>query len=87
MLTKALAREKLKLINSREIEQKKKKRKEEKISVTFDLALFSVNFPEFQPSDRPHFWTASSSHPGELIQRRVLFNHFRKSGFRATVHS
>ncbi|KAD3066700.1 hypothetical protein E3N88_34580 [Mikania micrantha] len=48
---------------------KKKKRGEEEFSSLAEPASFSVSFPEFQSSDRLHFWTASSSHPGELIQR------------------
>ncbi|KAD7116511.1 hypothetical protein E3N88_03779 [Mikania micrantha] len=67
---------------------KKKKRERRKgIFVTFDLATFPADFPEFQPSDLLHFWTASSSHLGELIQRWVLFNNIRRSGFRSPVHS
>ncbi|KAD5961440.1 hypothetical protein E3N88_12913 [Mikania micrantha] len=51
--------------------KKRKGEKEKEISVSFDLAVVSVDFPEFQPSYRLHFWTASSSHTGELIQQWV----------------
>ncbi|KAD6118702.1 hypothetical protein E3N88_09973 [Mikania micrantha] len=67
--------------------KKKKRGRRKGIFVTFDLATFPADFPEFQASDRLHFWTASSSYPEEFIQRWVLFNNVRKSGFRAPVHS
>ncbi|KAD0410210.1 hypothetical protein E3N88_44324 [Mikania micrantha] len=43
------------------ISQEIERGEEKEILVTFDLAVVSVDFPEFQPSDRLHFWTASSS--------------------------
>ncbi|KAD5961372.1 hypothetical protein E3N88_12845 [Mikania micrantha] len=46
-----------------------KKKRGEEFSSLAEPASFSVSFPEFQPSDRLHFWTTSSSHPEELIQR------------------
>ncbi|KAD3066699.1 hypothetical protein E3N88_34579 [Mikania micrantha] len=66
--------------------KKKKRGEEEEFSSLAEPTSISVSFPEFQQSDRLHFWTASSSHPGELIQRWVLFNNVRNSGCRASVH-
>ncbi|KAD5961373.1 hypothetical protein E3N88_12846 [Mikania micrantha] len=64
-----------------------RKKRGEEFSSLAEPASFSVSFPEFQPSDHLHLWIASSSHPGELIQRWFLFNNIRKSDFRDTVHS
>ncbi|KAD5318290.1 hypothetical protein E3N88_18236 [Mikania micrantha] len=55
-----------------------RKKKGEEFSSLVEPASFSVSLPKFPPLDRLHFWIASLSHPGELIQRLVLFNNVRK---------
>uniref|UniRef100_A0A251TSP2 Uncharacterized protein n=1 Tax=Helianthus annuus TaxID=4232 RepID=A0A251TSP2_HELAN len=74
----------LKALTKQHTQKKKKIRSSS--SPTYPAAEV-IHFLEIEPLDRSDFWTQSSRHQGDLIQRWICLNHVRKSICTASVRS